>query len=76
MTPAQWIAAVSLATSGVEKLIQLLNWLKANQPQPDEEVTQEQLDAGNAEMNAAVAKWDAPAPPPASSAGDITNSNE
>jgi hypothetical protein len=72
MTPAQWIAAVSLATSGVEKLIQLLNWLKANQPQPNEEVTQEQLDAGNAEMNASVAKWDAPAPPPALSAEDTT----
>jgi hypothetical protein len=67
MTPAQWIAAVSLATSGVEKLIELLNWLKSNQPKPDEEVTQEQLDAGNASMNAAVAKWDAAAPPASAS---------
>jgi hypothetical protein len=72
MTPAQWIAAVSLATSGVEKLIELLNWLKSNQPKPDEEVTQEQLDAGNAEMNAAVAKWDAVTPPPASASEDET----
>jgi hypothetical protein len=62
MTPAQWIAAVSLATTGVEKGIELLNWLKSNQPKPNEEVTQEQLDAGNASMNAAVAKWDAVAP--------------
>jgi hypothetical protein len=62
MNPAQWIAAVSLATSGVEKLIELLNWLKSNQPKPDEEVSQEQLDAGNTSMNAAVAKWDAVTP--------------
>jgi hypothetical protein len=72
MTPAQWIAAVSLATSGVEKLIELLNWLKSNQPKPDEEISQEQLDAGNASMNSAVAKWDAAAPPPASASEDET----
>lgn len=59
MTPAKWIAAVTLATSAIEKTIELLNWLKANQPQPDEEITQEQLDASNKAMNAAVAKWDA-----------------
>jgi hypothetical protein len=72
MTPAQWLLAVSLGTSAVEKLITFLNWLKSNQPQPDEEVTQEQLDVGNAEMNAAVAKWDAAPPPPASAVEDET----
>lgn len=76
MTPAQWIAAITLATSSVEKLIELMNWLKANQPTPDAEVTQEQLDAANTAMNAAVAKWDAAAPPPASSAADETVSEQ
>lgn len=51
MTPLEYITAMQ----GITILINLLRGLNIS---PDEEVTQEQLDKANAEMNTAVANWD------------------
>ncbi|MDD5327453.1 MAG: hypothetical protein PHY02_06520 [Phycisphaerae bacterium] len=56
MNPVQWITVITLASAGIEKIVELLKLLKENQPT---DVTQEQLDTANATMNQAVAKWDA-----------------